>query len=357
MTEIPIRNLYYLFCYAWARFPDQAGPVEVGIDECPDLPNLFARVLINSANRLMRRGLDRGYREFIEETRSPRGRMLLGEIVKRQSLLRGAVVCAFDELTPDVLHNQVIKATALALSRARGLTREHAHELRMIGLRMAGVRDIRLTGDCFSRVQLSRNTGQYAPILKLCELVFRALMPEEEGQGARFTDILKDEVTMSALFEEFLRNFYAHEQRTFSVRAESWSWDGISLESGGERFLPQMVTDITLRSRDRTIVMDAKFYKDALATSHGAKKVHSGNLYQLFAYMEHANLRSPQLPCDGVLIYPAVGEPIALRYRLRGHEVVIRAVDFARPWREIHDELIAIPFEFGRDGDVHTQAA
>src|SRR5687767_201482 len=106
---IPIRNLYYLFCYAWQRFPE-GGAVEVGIDESPDLPNLFARLLINSANRLMRRGLDRGYCETNEETRAPRGRMLLAEIAKRQTLRRGSVVCAFDELTADVLHNQIIKA-------------------------------------------------------------------------------------------------------------------------------------------------------------------------------------------------------------------------------------------------------
>lgn len=357
MTRIPIRNLYYLFCYAWARFPDQAQAVEVGVDDCPDLPNLFARVLINSANRLMRRGLDRGYREFVEETRSPRGRMLIGEIVKRQTLLRGAVVCAFDELTPDVLHNQIIKATALSLARARGISPEHSHELRLIALRMSGVRDIRLTGDCFHRVQLSRNTGQYASVLKLCELVFRALLPEEDGQGSRFAEILEDEVTMSAVFEEFLLNFYRHEQRTFTARAESWPWDGVSLEPGSEGLLPQMITDITLRSRERTIVIDAKFYKEALAASHGAKKVRSGHLYQLLAYMEHANLRSPHMPCDGALIYPAVGDPIALRYRLRGHEVVVRSIDLTREWRAIHDELRALPFEFGGGRATQNQAA
>lgn len=347
-VTIPIRNLYYLFCYAWARFPEGGASVEVGVDDCPDLPNLFARVLINSTNRLLRRGLDRGYREFIEETRAPRGRMLLGEIIKRQSLRRGAVVCAFDELTPDVLHNQIIKATALGLAKARGLTAEHCHELRLIGQRMEGVQDLRLTADCFRRVQLSRNTSQYRPLLKLCELVHQALMPEEKGESALFAEILSDEVKMSTVFEEFLRNFYAHEQQAFSVRAEAWPWDGYSLESGGDGFLPQMMTDITLRSRSRTIVMDAKFYKSALVAWNGAQKVRSGHLYQLLAYMEHAALRAPHLPCDGALIYPAVGDPIALRYRLRGHEVVVRSIDLTRPWQAIHEELLALPLEFGR---------
>lgn len=347
---IPIRNLYYLFCYAWARFPERGGGVEVGVDTCPDLPNLFARILINSVNRLMRRGLDRGYLEFVEETRAPRGRMLLGEIVKRQSLLRGAVVCAFDELTPDVLHNQIIKATAMALARAQGLTKTHAHELGLITRRMDAVRDIRIGSECFRRVQLSRNTGQYLSILKLCELVFRTLLPEERGQGSRFAEILKDEVIMSSVFEEFLRNFYDHELVGFSAAREVMVWDGYSLEPDGSGRLPVMETDITLRSPERTIVIDAKYYAQALvASNNGAKKVRSGHLYQLLAYMEHAALRAPHVPCDGALIYPAVGEPIALRYRLRGHEVAIRAIDLTRDWSEIHDELLALPTEFGHE--------
>lgn len=354
---IPIRNLYYLFCYAWGRFPERGAPVEVGVDACPDLPNLFARVLINSTNRLLRRGLDRGYREFIEETRAPRGRMLLGEIIKRQSLLRGAVVCAFDELTPDVLHNRIIKSTALNLAQVQGLTADHAHELRLLAQRMAGVQVIRLTGDCFRRVQLSRNTGQYRSVFKLCELVFRALLPEEGGEGASFADILKDEVQMSAVFEDFLRNFYTHEQAKFSVRAESLAWEGFSFEPEGQAFLPQMLTDITLRSSERTIVMDAKFYRKALEARHGSAKVRSGHLYQLLAYMEHAALKAPGAPCDGALIYPAVGDPIALHYQLRGHEVMVRSIDLTRNWQAIHQELLAIPGEFGRSKPASGMAA
>jgi 5-methylcytosine-specific restriction enzyme subunit McrC len=345
---IPIRNLYYLFCYAWSRFPE-GDAVDVGIDAAPDLPNLFARLLVTGANRLMRRGLDRGYRSLIEETRAPRGRMMLDLIVKEQTLRRGVVVCAFDELTPDVLHNQIIKATARSMARASGLEPEHQHELGLVVQRMAQVSDIRLSASLFGRVQLSRANGQYLPVLKLCELVFNALLPDEQGEQSRFADILKDEATMSAVFEDFLRNFYAHEQRDYRVGREVMSWDAHSLQGDGQVALPIMETDITLRSRERTIVMDAKFYKEALVSRSGPGKVRSGHLYQLFAYLEHAALRAPHLPCDGALIYPAVGEPVALRYNVRGHEVAIRSIDLDRPWREIHDELLSLPFEFGAE--------
>ena len=69
--NIPIRNLYYLFCYAWARFP-KGEMIDVGIDDCPDLPNLFARIFINGMHRLIRRGLNQGYITNDDETRCPR---------------------------------------------------------------------------------------------------------------------------------------------------------------------------------------------------------------------------------------------------------------------------------------------
>src|SRR5689334_7007037 len=135
---IPVRNLYYLFCYAWERFPE-GGSTEVGIDDCPDLPNLFARVMVNGVRRLLRRGLDRGYVGFEDELRSPRGRLLIDRTIEELALQRGSVCCQIDELRHDVLHNQIIKSTATALSNHLEIEPALAHELRLICGKMAGV--------------------------------------------------------------------------------------------------------------------------------------------------------------------------------------------------------------------------
>lgn len=354
---IPIRNLYYLFCYAWQRFPD--GPtVDVGVDSSPDLPNLFARILVNDAHRLLRRGVDRGYRAFVEETRAPRGRMLLDQIVKQQTLRRGAVVCAVDELTPDVVHNQILKATCRLLARTRGIHLNLTHELGVIVQRLQAVSDIKLSAGIFGRVQLSRNTGQYRPLLRLCELIFKARLPDEEGSASSFADILKDETVMSAVFEDFLRNFYQHNQSQFTVGREIMAWDATPMDEGSVGRVPIMETDITLRSRQRTIVMDAKFYKEMLVSRGGPGKVRSGHLYQLFAYLEHAGAKTPHLPCDGALLYPAVGDPITLRYRVRDHEVLVKSIDLTKDnWQDIHDDLLAIPMSFGGPSPVDRLAA
>lgn len=338
---IPIRNLYYLFCYAWERYPE-GGSTEVGIDECPDLPNLFARVLINGVNRLLRRGLDRGYLSFEEELRSPRGRILIDRTIKEQTLQRGGVYCQIDELRHDVLHNQIIKATANILARHEDLERPLAHELRLICRKLWDVSDIRLTPGLFRRVQLFRNNAQYASLMRLCEFVCRSMMPDEAGTGSRFADILRDEERMSRVFEDFLRNFYIYEQARFRVAREDMRWRIDAGPGGDPALVPIMKTDVTLRSPECTIVMDAKFYADPFPKSVGAPKIRSGHLYQLFAYLKHAADRAPTASVRGALVYAAPAGGSLNRYRMDGHEVAIAAIDLSKPWQHVHEDLLAL---------------
>ncbi len=338
---IPIRNLYYLFCYAWERFPE-GDAVEVGVDDCPDPPNLFARVLVTSLNRLLRRGLDRGYLDVEEERRSPRGKILIDASLKAQTWERGVLVCRFDELSRDVLHNRILKATALLLARDNQVRPGLAHELRVIVKGLADVSDIRVRLDHFSRVQLSRQTGAYRQLLQLCEFVWRSQMPQEGGEGSRFSDILKDEEKMSRIFELFLLNFYRMHADGFSADPEEMRWRIEEGSTGDRSLIPVMRTDITLRSRSDILVIDAKFYADPFPRSWGAPRLRSGHLYQLFAYLKHAGRDGSLAPVRGALVYAAPQESIQERYRIDGHDVTIATVDLSCAWSDIHDALLAI---------------
>jgi 5-methylcytosine-specific restriction enzyme subunit McrC len=77
-TIIPIENLYYLFCYAWDRFPE-GKTIEVGKTSSPQIWDLFASVLERGVTRLIRRGLDRNYFEIRDDMAGVRGRIVLGE--------------------------------------------------------------------------------------------------------------------------------------------------------------------------------------------------------------------------------------------------------------------------------------
>jgi 5-methylcytosine-specific restriction enzyme subunit McrC len=333
--------------------------VPVGVDECPDLQNLLAKLLIDQENRLIRRGLDRGYVLFEEDTRAPRGRLLMDQMVKRQTMARGQAACRYDEFVHDVPSNQIIKATLRSLGRANKLEPTFRHELGLLVRRFEGISDIRLTSSSFRRVQLSRNTARYGLLLKICELVHHSLLPDENGAGSRFADILQDEVRMSAVFEDFLRNFYTYEQQRFTVGRDVFAWQAEALTAGALAYLPGMQTDITLRSSNRVIVTDAKYYRQTLTQFYGGSKLHATHLYQLQAYLRHAALRYPDAVIDGALIYPTVNQHLLLDYNLAGSRVRVATVDLTRPWPEIHQHLLRLLSEVYGDenGAVSSLAA
>jgi 5-methylcytosine-specific restriction enzyme subunit McrC len=302
---IPIQNIYYLFCYAWDLFPEGKA-IAVGKTESPRILDLFASILLRGINRLKRRGLDRGYAEVEEELAAIRGRILVGETLRRNLLMFGRASCRFDNLRYDILHNQILKATLVRLSEAEELDNVLRNELRASVKLFSEVSDIGITNSVFRRVQLSRNNRAYDLLLKICELVHSALLPDPSGSGSKFSDILEDENQMDNVFEAFVRNFFRAEQTEFpSVKAEWIQWDAEIVDANGAQYLPAMHTDITLRSKSRIIIIDTKYYREALVENkYGDRKVRSDHLYQLFSYLQNVKSTPGKCLAEGILLYP-----------------------------------------------------
>jgi 5-methylcytosine-specific restriction enzyme subunit McrC len=260
-------------------------------------------------------------------------------MVKEATQLRGTAVCDFDELTHDVLHNQILKATLTGLARCPDVEKANRHDLRSLARRFNDVEDIRLSGSCFRRVVVSRNNREYIFLMRLCEFVFWSLMPDERGGTMQFQQVLDNEVRMSAVFEEFLRNFFQLHRSEYRVRAEAPEWYVSEASDHDLEFLPRMITDITLRHPNRTIIVDAKFYKKALAESSYGERVRSQHLYQLVTYLQNERMRQQHKGLSGMLLYPEVGQSLRLRYRLLGIPVLVATVDLGREWQDIDAQL------------------
>jgi 5-methylcytosine-specific restriction enzyme subunit McrC len=224
---IPIENVYYLFCYAWNRF-EEARSIPLGGAASPDLPNLLARVLLTGTGALLRRGLDRAYALHEEEIATVRGRIALGSTLRLFAQNKRRLHCEFDELSHDVTHNRILKASLKRLSQAPTLAPELAQSLRALASRFSGVSEINLERSSFSRVRLHRNNAYYDLLLKVAELAFDCLLPDPAGSGFLFQDVLRDEIKMARVFEEFVRNFYRTAQQTFSVEPLTIQWHAVS---------------------------------------------------------------------------------------------------------------------------------
>ena len=348
MKNIPILNVYYLLCYAWGRVQERDTRRLATLGELTTVQDLLGKVLAGGVNHLFRRGIDRGYVERREDLAGIRGKLAVSDTAKRALRARGRAACDFEELSFDILPNRILRTSLRVLLGRRVSLDDHVRaEVRSAFRRLDGVSRARLKRNTFGQVQLGANRRLYQFLLSVCRLLYKSSVVNEKTGRTTFHDFRRNEATMWALFEEFVTAFYEREQRVFRVnpggRNVKWSDnDGVTDEDRAR--IPTMTADVILESPDRRIILDTKYYTDALARRHGsgAGKLHSGNLYQLLAYLRNRQANKPDgATHDGILLYPLVGdEPLRTDIRLEGFRVQARTIDLNQDWRVIHAEML-----------------
>lgn len=341
--NIPVRNLYYILCYAFDNL-EEGKRIEVGQDNFDNTTNLFAKLMISACNHLRSRGFWRSYKESDQELSGIKGKVLFGESLKSNRLMHGKAICLTDEFTLDVLSNQIVKATLNALLRADDLDVKYEQDLQKHVKSLDVVSDIRLNSNLFARTNINRNNQFYRFVIHLCELIFDCWLPDPKVKGKYvMRELLQDEKRMRAIFENFVKNFYAQQDTEFDkVSSETMKWDAISLTDGGSDYLPIMRTDISLRGKSRTLIIDTKYYAQALAISrYGKEVIHSSNLYQLTTYLDHKQKELSHKP-EGMLLYPANGKKLRLKYEIKGNLLSICTIDLSQCWEDIENELLSL---------------
>lgn len=332
---IPILNLYYLLLYAWDRL-EEGRVVDVGGLDHARAADLLARILVSGTRHVLRRGLDRGYVPYSEATSRLRGRVEFAPSVRRMLLPQAQAVCTFDDLTPDVLTNQIVRTTIGRMARVADLDGGLRRELLGVHRQMDGVQEVAVSRATFGRVRLHTGNAFYRFLLSACALAHQNLLPREGGEGYRFLDFLRDERQMAQLFEAFLLGFFRRERPDLRSEAESMAWVAEAIETSGPGRLPGMRTDVTLRGPGWTCVIDAKYYREALSRWHQDGTFSSSNLYQITAYLRALEARGgSDAEADGVLVYPVVKGAFDHVYRVGEHRVRLLTLDLSRPWAEV----------------------
>lgn len=350
--NIPIANVYYLLCYAWGHAEESDVVGLEDLDGLNRVHDLLGHVLATGTLRLIRRGVDRGYREVREDLAGIRGKVALCDTAARALRSRGRVACDFEEPSHDVLHNRILRSTLATLLRVVDLDLGVRDRVRLAYRTLEGVSVVRLSRRLFGQVQLDRNRRRYRFLLSVCRLVHECLLVDETSGDARFADFRRDRTRMWKLFEDFVTEFYRREQREFRVNrgGRRIRWDDGGTADHHRVAIPQMEGDVLLDSSARRIVMDTKYYGEALAGYRGARKLRSDHLYQLLAYLRNREATEPGPRHEGVLLYPMVGERLAIVLCLEGFSIQARSVDLGQPWPGIHQEMLA---SIGR---VHSAA-
>lgn len=340
---IRIENVYYLLAYAW-EFWAEGEIVDVGALRAPDSTNLLALLLNTGARRAIRRGLHQDYQPREEVLAGIRGRVLLGESNRQGLLNRGYAKCAFEDLNHESLPNRILKSTLQRLVGAEGIDEALRDEIGGTLRELRPIPTVRIDGDAFRKVRTTRSNAHYQLLLSICELIYATEMPAQDAGKTRFRDFCEDEVFMHALFEEFVRNFYhAHalEKGLTCLGSKKVVWNVTHAEDGSEDLLPSMKTDVSLESPTRHLIIDCKFYPEALA-GRFSPKLRNDHLYQLWTYVSQQRKAEAWRECEGLLLYPAAGVDLNVECWFDNQRMRAATVDLGASWQTIRDRLLAL---------------
>ena len=351
LPQIPIQNLYYLLCYAW-DVTDQQHKVKVDGEQCHSLENLLAQVLVGACKHLLRRGFVHEYMFKEQEVDGIRGKLCVAETLKSGKYRHGRTVCQVDELSQDVLVNQIVYSTLKRLMRLQSLdegVRDKVHKVLRLFPRMS---EIQISSVVFKQVKLHRNNRFYTFVLHVCKLVLQSTLPKQGTEGKyEFIDFTQDEFKMNAIFERFLMNFCKQNCKEEYPEIHREYID-FQLAPFGMMFkqaavaLPTMETDVTLYNpfTGKKRILDTKFYHETLVSKYGGHgKVRRDHLSQIISYVMNQEdvLRPYTLNTSGTLVYPTINEDYDFSYRYRdtNHIIHVRTVNLNQDWEKIEERI------------------
>ncbi|MVA75151.1 5-methylcytosine-specific restriction endonuclease system specificity protein McrC [Auraticoccus sp. F435] len=337
-SSIAIRNVYVMMAYAF-RAIRIAGTEQIASEHFDHLHDLLAKILVRGVGAQVKRGLHHDYLHRREELVGVRGRIDLTRTIASRSNTPGRLVCEFDEYEADTPHNQALKSVMVLLLRHGDVDSDRKDALRRLLPHLDAVTLIAPTSIRWSDLTYHRANATYRLLLGVCELIVRGLLPTQDAGTTKLTSWISDEA-MSSLYERFLREYYAHHHPELSPAARIVAWDLDELSDPGTQ-LPQMRTDVTLSHGDRTLIIDAKYYSQSMQTgAWGKSTIHSGNLYQVLAYVKNQDTARDG-SVSGLLLYARTGatEQPDVDVVVQGNRIGARTLDLNRPWEHVSGQL------------------
>lgn len=345
-NPIPIKNLFYMLCYAWNVLSIK-DEILVGTDDYDDAYNILGRVFSFGIGKLIRSGFHRSYIQRKEERSILRGKVNVQESINRLSAQRKMLVCNYDEYSTDDIFNQILNYTIAALLRHPNVDISIKKDLKKQKVFFAGIAETAPTKSNRKKLSYNRNNVTYKLLICIAIMLYDNTTINEEDGKETFKDFFRED-QMQKVYEMFLLNFYAMnlDRSKYKVYAPKFTWlksteEDIWGDDESTELMPELRTDIVIENKVKGIqlIIDAKYYQEALVTSHhsNAPKFRRDHISQVFTYMAN----SPFLGIKrGALMYPTVVDVIDGHKNTLHGFIFFKSINLNQDWRDISKELL-----------------
>lgn len=323
-----VLNLLFLLSYAYdlkLHLPDLARLASRHANWYEFLTFLFASDL----HRQVQRGFAHSYIQREEALPVIRGRWDLNQQIGRHAFVKDRFDVTFDEFSPDIRLNQILR---FVVERLRQTTND-ARNLALLSDLSAWFDPVTLLADIplaeLDQVVFDRLNERFQPAFQLARLFLsQQSLSLQSGRTASFAFLLD----MNRLFERFVARFlerhhkqiFAGRWKNIQIQAQAKGakvYLGKRMTAGSPTPIAQLKPDLLFRQPGFTrpdLIMDTKYKQlDPAAARRG---VAESDLYQMLAYITRFECE------ETILLYPQPSARAAI------HELFILEPAQARVW-------------------------
>ena len=177
--------------------------------------------------------------------------------------------------------------------------------------------------------------------MSVCYLIIKGLLQTTADGSVKLMRFL-DEQRMCRLYEKFILEYYRKHYPQIKTSASQIAW---ALDDGVNAMLPTMQSDIMLTFKNKTLIIDAKYYGHTTQKQYNINKLHSNNLYQI-TYVKNKAVLGGEV--SGMLLYAKTDEKIQPNntYMMSGNKISVKTLDLNCEFAEIARQLNNIAEEF-----------
>lgn len=348
--NIPIKNIFYLLCYAWDVLPI-VDDIKVNKNDNDDIYNLLARVFSFGIGRLIHTGFHRSYIEKTDQLSTVKGRINLQQSINNQSIIRKRLICTFDDYSENDIFNQILKYTIDSLIKNPAIDSDTKLNLKKYYIFFNNVKSIPPNKTNRKRIFFNPNNLAYRLLINIAILLFENTSIEENGTEAIFKDF--DRKNMAKVFELFILNFYNKHlpKKIYKVHAPKIKWNVDEEEKDKwkgifdvDDDIGDRRTDVVIENKDKNIqlIIDAKYYYNTFVNaymSNEEEKIRTSHINQLRGYLADSKYEGKKI---GALIYPMVNHDLTNGnlYAIKGHPIIIKTINLNDDWLNIENDML-----------------
>lgn len=230
------------------------------------IQEVYAICLSDAVEVLGKRGL---YKEYIKqedvELTSPKGRIEIQKSISRQTKIKGKLICSYDELSDDVIHNQIIKSTLYHTIYNKDIGNETIHRLQKALTYFNGIKIIDTKNINFKDIKFNNSNIRYKTVLSLCKTLLE-IDSIEKIIDYTFEDKLY------VTFKNQLYNFYnANYKDKYKISTKSIKQN--EDEKRFEQLIYKQRHLIVIRSEDKALIIDCDEFDANIDAANEEKKL------------------------------------------------------------------------------------